>query len=101
MSPIRTQRSGAPYQSRFRASQSYPGFFNDDQNSASPGRQPTLGNGSPDDGTPWGTWGGYFDWDLDTIFDTSTGWACTVFQVGQSAGSVDNFSGTTATPSST
>ncbi|MFN7429444.1 MAG: alpha/beta hydrolase-fold protein, partial [bacterium] len=85
VSPIRTQRSGAPYQSRFRASQSYPGFFNDDQNSASPGRQPTLGNGSPDDGTPWGTWGGYFDWDLDTIFDTSHGWACTVFLIAQSA----------------
>jgi pimeloyl-ACP methyl ester carboxylesterase len=101
VSPIRTQRSGAPYQSRFRASQSYPGFFNDDQNSASPGRQPTLGNGSPDDGTPWGTWGGYFDWDLDTIFDTSTGWACTVFLVGRSAVSVDNFPGTTSTTSVT
>jgi pimeloyl-ACP methyl ester carboxylesterase len=101
VSPIRTQRSGAPYQARFRASQSYPGFFNDDQNAISPGRQPTLGNGSPDDGTPWGTWGGYFDWDLDTIFDTPTGWACTVFLVGQSAVSVDNFPGTTATTSVT
>jgi pimeloyl-ACP methyl ester carboxylesterase len=99
VSPIRTQRSGAPYQARFRASQSYPGFFNDDQNAISPGRQPTLGNGSPDDGTPWGTWGGYFDWDVDTIFDTPTGWACTVFLVGQSAVSVDNFPGTTATTS--
>jgi pimeloyl-ACP methyl ester carboxylesterase len=101
VSPIRTQRSGAPYQARFRASQSYPGFFNDDQNAISPGRQPTLGNGSPDDGTPWGTWGGYFDWDLDTIFDTPTGWACTVFLVGQSSVSVDNFPGTTATTSVT
>lgn len=101
VSPIRTQRSGAPYQSRFRASQSYPGFFNDDQNSASPGRQPTLGNGSPDDGTPWGTWGGYFDWDLDTIFDTPNGWACTVFLVGRSMVSVDNFPGTTSTTSVT
>jgi len=99
VSPIRTQRSGAPYQARFRASQSYPGFFNDDQNAISPGRQPTLGNGSPDDGTPWGTWGGYFDWDVDTIFDTPTGWACSVFLVGQSAVSVDNFPGTTATTS--
>jgi hypothetical protein len=101
VSPIRTQRSGAPYQARFHASQSYPGFFNDDQNAISPGRQPTLGNGSPDDGTPWGTWGGYFDWDLDTIFDTPTGWACTVFLVGQSSVSVDNFPGTTSTTSVT
>jgi len=101
VSPIRTQRSGAPYQSRFRASQSYPGFFNDDQDPTTPGRQPSLGNGSISDGDAWGTWGGYFDWDLDTVFDTSTGWACTVFLVGQSAVSVDNFPGTTSTTSVT
>ena len=99
VSPVRTQRSGAPYQARFRASQSYPGFFNDDQQPGTPGRQPTLGNGSPDDGTPWGTWGGYFDWDTETIFDTSGGWSCTIFLVGQSAASVDNFPGTSATTS--
>jgi pimeloyl-ACP methyl ester carboxylesterase len=101
VSPVRTERSGAPYQSRYRASQSFPGFFNDDQDPASSGRQPTLGNGSPDDGTPWGTWCGYFDWDTQTIFDTTTGWSCTLFLVGQSAVSVDNFPGTTTTTSLT
>ena len=101
VSPVRTERSGAPYQARFRASQSYPGFFNDDQQPGTAGRQPTLGNGSPDDGTPWGTWGGYFDWDTETIFDTPQAWACTMYLVGRSATSVDNFPGTTATTSLT
>jgi pimeloyl-ACP methyl ester carboxylesterase len=101
VSPVRTERSGAPYQGRFRASQSYPGFFNDDQDPSAAGRQPSLGNGSPDDGTPWGTWCGYFDWDTETIFDTATGWSCTLFLVGQSAVSVDNFPGATATTSLT
>ena len=101
VSPVRTERSGAPYQARYRANQSYPGFFNDDQDPAAAGRQPTLGNGSPDDGTPWGTWCGYFDWDTETIFDTQTGWSCTLFLVGQSAVSVDNFPGSTATTSLT
>jgi len=101
VSPVRTQRSGAPYQARFRADQSYPGFFGDDQQTGTPGRQPTLGNGSPDDGTPWGTWGGYFDWDTETIFDTAQGWACTMYLVGRSTTSVDNFPGTSATTSLT
>ena len=101
VSPVRTERSDAAYQSRYRASQSYPGFFNDDQDPSATGRQPTLGNGSPDDGTPWGTWCGYFDWDTETIFDTATGWSCTLFLVGQSAVSVDNFPGATATTSLT
>jgi len=99
VSPVRTERSGAPYQARLRASQSYPGFFDDDQNPSAVGRQPSLGNGSPDDGTPWGTWGGYFDWDTRTIFDTQQGWSCTVFLVGQSDVTVDNFPGATATTS--
>jgi pimeloyl-ACP methyl ester carboxylesterase len=101
VSPVRTERSGAPYQSRYRASQSFPGFFGDDQDVAAAGRQPTLGNGSPDDGTPWGTWCGYFDWDTQTIFDTPQGWSCTLFLVGRSPVGVDNFPGTTATTSVT
>jgi pimeloyl-ACP methyl ester carboxylesterase len=99
--PERTERAGAPYQARFRADQSFPGFFNDDQQPGTPGRQPTLGNGSPDDGTPWGTWCGYFDWDTETIFDTTQGWSCTMYLVGRSSTAVDNYPGTTATTSVT
>ncbi len=99
--PVRTERSGAPYQARFTSDQSYPGFFNDDQSPAAPGRQPAMGNGSPDNGDPWGTWGGYFDWDTQTIIDTGTGWSCTFFLIGRSATSVDNFPGSSATTSLT
>ncbi len=101
VSPVRTSRSGAPYQARFRTDQSYPGFFGDDQQPGTAGRQPTLGNGAPTDGTPWGTWGGYFDWDTETIFDTPQGWSCTMFLVGRSSATVDNFPGTSATTSLT
>ncbi|MCX5650010.1 MAG: hypothetical protein NTU45_01260, partial [Planctomycetota bacterium] len=101
VSPVRTERADAAYQSRFRNDQSYPGFFNDDQDASAAGRQPMLGNGSPDDGTPWGTWCGYFDWDTQTIFDTPQGWSCTLFLVGRSSVSVDNFPGTSATTSLT
>ncbi len=97
--PVRTERSSAAYQARFRSDQSYPGFHDDDQQPAAAGRQPTLGNGSPDDGTPWGTFGGYFDWDVGTIFDTPSGWSCTIHLVGRSSRSIDNFPGTTATTS--
>jgi hypothetical protein len=96
VAPVRTSRSGAQYQARFRARQSYPAFFDDDQQPATPGRQPTLGNGTPDDGTPWGTWGGYFDWDVGTIVDQPAGWACTLWLVGQSPVSVDNYPGASA-----
>ena len=101
VSPVRTLRSGAPNQARFRTDQSYPGFFNDDQQPGTAGRQPALGNGAPTDGTPWGTWGGYFDWDTETIFDTTQGWACTMFLVGRSSTNVDNFPGTSAIASMT
>ena len=95
--PVLTSRVGAQYQGRYRASQSYPGFFADDQDPATAGRQPVLGNGSPDDGTPWGTWCGYFDWDVGTVFDTPYGWSCTVFLIGRSPTSIDNFPGESAT----
>ncbi|MEY4044574.1 MAG: hypothetical protein RL644_842 [Actinomycetota bacterium] len=101
VSPVRTRRSSAPYQARYRADRSYPGFFDDDQDLATSGRQPTLGNGSPDDGTPWGTWGGYFDWEPESILDSPNGWACTLFLVGQSETSVDNFPGDSASVSLT
>jgi hypothetical protein len=95
--PVRTDRGTVDCQSRYRADQSYPGFYNDDQDPAAAGRQPDPGNGSHTDGTPWGTWGGYFDWDTTTITDTPGAWGCTVFLVGQSAVSVDNFPGASAT----
>jgi len=90
VSPVRTQRCEASYQGRFRNNQSYPGFYHDDQNFSKTGQQPELGNGDPADGDAWGTWGGYYDWDVSTVTDAADRWECTVYLMGQSAVSVDN-----------
>jgi predicted peptidase len=97
VAPVRTERSDASYQGKFRADQSYPGIFNDDQDAVTADRQPDIGNGTHNDGAPWGTWSGYHDWDTTTITDTPLTWACTMFLVGQSTRSVDNYPGTTST----
>lgn len=96
VSPVMTERCSAAYQSRFSSNQSYPGFFNDDQQPSLPGRQPELGNGDAADGDAWGTWGGYYDWDVNSIVDSTHKWECTIFLAGQSAASVDNYPGDSA-----
>jgi hypothetical protein len=93
VAPVRTERSEAYFQSKFKNNQSYPGMVNDDQNFINSGRQPELGNGSPTDGDAWGTWGGFYDWDVNTIVDSTNSWECTIYLVGQSAVSIDNYSG--------
>ncbi len=96
VAPDRTERCEAYYQSKFKSNQSYPGFVNDDQNFTQTGRQPELGNGSPTDGDAWGTWSGYYDWDVNTIVDSTDRWECTIYLVGQSTVSVDNYTGDSA-----
>jgi hypothetical protein len=71
-------------------------MVNDDQNFINSGRQPELGNGSPTDGDAWGTWGGVYDWDVNTIVDSTNRWECTIYLVGQSAVSIDNYNGDSA-----
>jgi pimeloyl-ACP methyl ester carboxylesterase len=97
VSPVRTERCAASYQSRLRSSQSYPGFFNDDQNIALAGVQPRIGNGDVSDGDAWGTWSGYYEWDVSTIVDSTSRWECTIYLVGTSKTSVDNYPGDSAT----
>lgn len=96
VSPNRTERCEVSYQSKFRSNQSYPGFSNDDQDVNSPGIQPELGNGDINDGAPWGTWSGYYDWEVNTIKDTVNRWECTLFLVGQSDVAIDNYPGDSA-----
>jgi YVTN family beta-propeller protein len=91
VSPVRTLKSGVAYQSRFRSDQSYPGFFNDDQKFDLAGRQPSIGNGNVNDGDAWGTWAGYYEWDANSISDTITQWAATLYLTGQSPVAVDNY----------
>jgi hypothetical protein len=91
VAPVRTRRASGQYLvDQYRASQSYPGVFNADQNLQLAGRQPDPGPGDPDLGDRWGTWGGYLDWDTGTIVDQANQWACTLFLATGQAASIDN-----------
>ncbi len=91
VAPVRTRRASGQYLvSTYRAGESYPGFFNPDQDPALPGRQLDPGPGDPNLGDPWGTWCGYFDWDTATIVDQPADWACTIFAAGLAPASIDN-----------
>ncbi len=67
------------YLTRFSKNESFPAFFDTDERPWVLGRQPEIGNGNPNDGDPWGTWGGYFEWRPSTLFDEPTGWKCTIW----------------------
>ncbi|RMD58837.1 T9SS C-terminal target domain-containing protein [Candidatus Parcubacteria bacterium] len=86
-----TERDNADYQERYRVNQSFPAFYNHQAypNNADPGdgTQGTGGNGVGDD---WGTWGGYHDWDLNSLVDETDCWEVTAFLIGQSQWLVDN-----------
>lgn len=92
--PVRTERHSAQYLvATHRNDRSYPGFFNVDEDSLTPGRQPDPGPGDPCQVPPyaaWGTWGGYCEWDTTTIVDQSDIWECTIFLRGLSPMTIDN-----------
>ena len=91
IAPVKTRRSSGQYLvDTYRPTQSYPGFFNSDQDPVLAGRQLDPGPGDPSLGEPWGTWGGYFDWDTSTIVDLPNRWEATIFATGVSATSIDN-----------
>lgn len=66
---------------RYRNDQSFPAFSNDDSDPSISGRQPDMGNGNPEDGDPWGTWGGFFDWDTGSVIDTPDLWSVTLYMI--------------------
>ena len=70
--------------------QSFPAFYNDDQDTNTPGRQPDIGDGDPANGDTWGTWGGYYSWDPETMIDTPDLWEATVFLMSESENPNDN-----------
>jgi poly(3-hydroxybutyrate) depolymerase len=73
----------------YRSDQSFPAFFNDDQDTDTPGRQPDMGNGDPSDGDIWGTWSGFYSWDTETIVDSPNQWEATVFLISSGANAND------------
>lgn len=80
---VGSPRHSASEIARHRADRSFPAISDDDHDPA-PGRQPDPGDGPPTDGDPWGTWGGYVDWNPDSIEDTPDAWATTLYLVGSS-----------------
>ncbi len=72
------------YLSRFRTKQSFPAFSKTDLYPDRAGRQPDPGNGDPLDGDPWGTWGGYLEWDTEDIVDLPDRWECTIWITSES-----------------
>lgn len=97
----RTLRDDTMDQQRFRLHQSFPAFYDSDEDLNTAGRQPDPGNGDPFNGSDFGTWAGYIDWNVNTIVDTPKFWACTVWLVGQSPVAIDNYPGTTLRTSMT
>lgn len=93
IAPVKTARQSAQYLvDKFRRGQSYPGFFNVDAAPLIAGRQPDPGPGDPcsAEGTPYGTWGGYFDWDTLTMVDQADRWECTLFCANNTLASIDD-----------
>jgi pimeloyl-ACP methyl ester carboxylesterase len=91
IAPVRTARpSGQNIVNTYRANASYPGFYNVDHDPSLALRQPDPGPGDPNLGDPYGTWGGYLEWDSATLIDEPRRWAATLFATGLSAVSIDN-----------
>jgi hypothetical protein len=86
---------------RYRLDESFPAFFDDDQDLALAGQQPDMGDGDPLNGDTYGTFGGYHDWEQDTIVDAADRWQCTYFLTALSANPKDNFTGTASQASVT
>jgi hypothetical protein len=89
---LQTERDDAAYQERYRAHQSYPAFYNHQKYPGSnkdPG-DGTRGTGANGVGDDWGSFGGYHDWDLNSIVDTPGRWEVVAYLIGRSTHIVDN-----------
>lgn len=74
----------ANYLAGFSRAQSFPAFSASDLDFDLPGQQPDPGSGDPANGDAWGTWGGYLEWDIESIMDTPDEWAVTFWIVTES-----------------
>ena len=82
---VGSPRHDAQWLTRFRSDRSYPAFSHVDHG-GDPGQQPHPGDPVvPANGDPWGTWGGWFDWELSSLVDEPDRWEATVFLVSSSS----------------
>ncbi len=87
---VSSARSHAYNLTPFRSNQSFPAFSATDLDTLTPGRQPNPGNGNPQSGDTWGTWGGYLDWDKTRVVDTTDFWEVRAWVVTGSPIQCDN-----------
>jgi hypothetical protein len=65
-------RLQVPWLTRYRRDRSFPAIHGVDHGVQFAGTQPDPGGDVlPANGNPWGTWGGWFEWDDATLEDTS------------------------------
>lgn len=76
---LQTYRDDLGYQELFSNKQSFPAFFNHrlDPKNNDPGTG--VQGINMGDGDDWGTWGGYHNWDLQTIMDEPEKWEVTAW----------------------
>ena len=75
-----TSRDNVDYQeNKYKANQSYPAFYNHrlSSNNNSLGDDTPLPDGTVGDN--WGTWGGYHDWNTNSIVDETSEWKAIVW----------------------
>ena len=89
-----TAKDDTKHHERYRNDRSYPVFYNYqvyDVHHSDPGNGQTgTGNNNGDD---WGTWGGYHEFDLETLIDKVDAWSCTYYLSGVNAREIDQYSG--------
>ena len=85
-----TQRDDVAFHEQFRNDQSFPAFFNHqlDERNHLPGLNvnsilPTGKNG-------WGTWGGYHNWDTNSVIDQPQQWSCSMWLTADAPFENDN-----------
>jgi hypothetical protein len=89
---LQTERDDAAYQVRYRANQSFPAFYNHQKYPGAkknPG-DGTRGTGGAGVGDDWGSFGGYHEWEVNTIVDSPGRWEVVAYLIGQSSHTVDN-----------
>lgn len=85
-SDLQSERDNVAYQETFGVHQSFPAFYG---HRLFPGI-PAPGDGDPASGDPRGTWGGYHDWNRDTLVDEPERWEATIFLISGSPWLPDN-----------
>lgn len=76
---------------RHRADRSFPAFHSVDHNLTQPQQQPDPGDPVlPPNGAPFGTWGGWFDWDPASLVDQPGLWSARLWLVTAAPFPADN-----------